>query len=29
MDTLSFTQGSGVSTKDQEREKVVETVRFT
>ena len=31
METVSFTQGSGVSTKDQERErvKVVETVSFT
>ena len=29
METVSFTKGSGLSTKDQEREKVVETVSFT
>ena len=29
VETVSFTQGSGLSTKDQERVKVVETVSFT
>ena len=29
METVNFTKGSGVSTKDQERVKVVETVSFT